>query len=112
MTIHRRYTTCCVHGLLRILRKHSPHRIYITRRYERWPCFQVYKGDAISEVQQLANRDEAPLWEAHVYQWSRGDAEFEKQSRAGTTFDLVYKGRPIKGYREDFVWRSDPDDHP
>jgi len=111
MTTYRRYTTCCVHGLLRILRKHSPHRVYTTRRYEGGPCFQVYKNDAIREVQQLANSDEAQHWEAHVYQWSRGDDSYQGRWHSGTTFDLVYRAYPIEGFREDFVWRSDPDDH-
>ena len=108
MTTHRRYTTCCVHGLLRILRKHSPHRVYTNCRYEGGPCFQVYKGDAISEVQQLANSDEARLWKAHVNQWSRGDDSYQGRWHSGTTFYLAYKGSPIEGFREDFVWRSNP----
>ena len=108
MTTHRRYTTCCVHGLLRILRKHSPHRLYTNCRYEGGPCFQVYKGDAIYEVQQLANSDEARLWQAHVNQWSRGSASYRGRRHSGTTFRLVYMGHPIEGYRQDFVWRSHP----
>lgn len=82
-----RYARCSLKGVLEILKKHSPHYVYLTPAEAGFWAFRLHKGDAIDTVTKMLASSDAEKFHATVLQETR-NGNFRCHSGASTCIQL------------------------